>query len=153
MIINFIIWTRNSSVGGLKKGEEQPNTAAKVRLWMIVSCHRSYTMATLSTATRHKVVILHQQGLSQTKILKQTAVSKCAVQAHLKNHKETGNVEDCRCSGRPRNLTQQMINTPAYFPSKSEDAQLYCQLRTGRNQWDPFTPIPSSMYVNEWPQI
>ncbi|KAG2468769.1 GNPAT acyltransferase, partial [Polypterus senegalus] len=61
-------------------------------------------MARLSTATRHKVVILHQQGLSQTKISKQTGVSRCAVQALLKKHKETGNTEDHRRSGQPRKL-------------------------------------------------
>ena len=70
---------------------------------MEVSCKRSY-MTRLSTATRHNVVILHQQGLSQTKISKQTGVSRCAVQALLKKHKETGNVEDRRRSGRPRKL-------------------------------------------------
>ena len=57
-------------------------------------------MARLSTATRHEVVILHQQGLSQTKSSKQTGVSRCAVQALLKKHKETGNIEDH--SGQPR---------------------------------------------------
>ena len=62
-------------------------------------------MARLSTATRHKVVLLHQEGLSQTKISKQTGVSRCAVQALLKKHKETGNVEDHRRSGRPRKLS------------------------------------------------
>ena len=62
-------------------------------------------MVRLSTATRHKVVILHQQGLSQTKISKQTGVSRCAVQALLKKHKETGNVEGRRRSGRPRKLS------------------------------------------------
>ena len=72
-------------------------------MWKTVSCQRSY-MARLSTATRHNVVILHQQGLSQTKISKQTGVSRCAVQALLKKHKETGNVEDRRRSGRPRKL-------------------------------------------------
>ncbi|KAG7474592.1 hypothetical protein JOB18_013095 [Solea senegalensis] len=62
-------------------------------------------MARLNTATRHKVVVLHQQGLSQAKISKQTGVSRCAVQALLKKHKETGNVEDRRRSGRPRKLS------------------------------------------------
>ncbi|MGH0116029.1 UNVERIFIED_CONTAM: hypothetical protein FKN15_060493 [Acipenser sinensis] len=62
-------------------------------------------MARLSTATRHKVVLLHQQGLSQAEISRQTGVSRCAVQALLKKHKETGNVEDRRRSGRPRKLT------------------------------------------------
>lgn len=98
-------------------GEEQPNSAAKVRLWMIVSCHRSYTMATLNTATSHRIVILHQQGLSQTKILKQTGVSRCAVQALLKNHKEMGEVEDRRCSGRPRKLSVANEKHISLFPS------------------------------------
>ncbi|MGH0149378.1 UNVERIFIED_CONTAM: hypothetical protein FKN15_016568 [Acipenser sinensis] len=62
-------------------------------------------MARLSTATRHKVVILHQQGLSQAEISRQTGVSRCAVQALLKKHKETGNVEDRRRSGWLRKLT------------------------------------------------
>ncbi|XP_058876386.1 chromobox protein homolog 3-like [Acipenser ruthenus] len=62
-------------------------------------------MARLSTATRHKVVILRQQGLSQAEISRQTGVSRCAVQALLKKHKETANVEDRRRSGRPRKLT------------------------------------------------
>ncbi|KAG2462395.1 VMAT2 protein, partial [Polypterus senegalus] len=60
-------------------------------------------MARLITATRHKVVILHQQGLSQTKISKQTGVSRCAVKALLKKHKETGNVEDRR--RKPRKIS------------------------------------------------
>ncbi|MGH0128730.1 UNVERIFIED_CONTAM: hypothetical protein FKN15_035968 [Acipenser sinensis] len=62
-------------------------------------------MARLSTATRHKVVILHQQGLSQAEISRQIGVSRCAVQALLKKHKETGNGEDRRRSGWPRKLT------------------------------------------------
>lgn len=47
-------------------------------------------MARVSTR-RHKGVILHQQGLSQTVISKQAGV--CAVQALLNKHKETGNIE------------------------------------------------------------
>ncbi|KAM3911575.1 uncharacterized protein RB166_020172 isoform 1-T2 [Leptodactylus fuscus] len=62
-------------------------------------------MARLSAATRHKIVTLRQQGLSQSKISKQTGVSRCAVQALLKKHQETGNVEDRTRSGRPRKLT------------------------------------------------
>ncbi|XP_044130794.1 zinc finger protein 174-like isoform X3 [Bufo gargarizans] len=85
--------------------EEQPNSATTVRLWKTVLCHGPYTMRRLSTATREKVVTLHQQGLSQSKIAKQTGVSRCAVQALLKKHKETGNIEDRRRSGRPRKLS------------------------------------------------
>ena len=55
-------------------------------------------MARLSTASRHEVVKLHQQGLSQIKISKQTGISICAVQALLKKHKETGNNEVYRRS-------------------------------------------------------
>ena len=62
-------------------------------------------MERLSTATRHKGVLLHQQGLSQTKSSEQTGVSRCAVQALWKKHKETGNVQDHRRSGRPRKLS------------------------------------------------
>lgn len=51
-------------------------------------------MARPSTATRHKVVKFHQQGLSQIKISKQTGVSQCAVQALLKRHKEAGDAEE-----------------------------------------------------------
>ncbi|MBN3302973.1 PALM protein, partial [Amia calva] len=50
-----------SCAGEIKLGEEQPNSASKVRLLKTVYCQKSYTMARLSTATRHKVVILHQQ--------------------------------------------------------------------------------------------
>lgn len=53
-------------------------------------------MARLSTETRHKVVILYQQGLSRRKISKQIGISRCAVKALLKKHKETGNIEDDR---------------------------------------------------------
>ncbi|KAM4722281.1 uncharacterized protein WCC33_008517 isoform 1-T3 [Rhinophrynus dorsalis] len=62
-------------------------------------------MARLSTETRHKVVILRQQGLSQSEISRQTGVSRCAVQALLKKHKETDDLEDRRRSGRPRKLS------------------------------------------------
>ncbi|XP_069625575.1 farnesyl pyrophosphate synthase-like isoform X5 [Ranitomeya imitator] len=62
-------------------------------------------MRRLSIETRHQVIMLHQQGLSQAKISKQTAVSRCAVQALLKKHQEMGNVEDRRRSGRPRKLS------------------------------------------------
>ncbi|XP_040293991.1 zinc finger protein with KRAB and SCAN domains 1-like isoform X2 [Bufo bufo] len=62
-------------------------------------------MRRLSTATREKVVTLHQQGLSQSKISKQTGASRCAVQALLKKHKETGNIKDRGHSGRPRKLS------------------------------------------------
>lgn len=76
----------NSYVGGLKLGEEHQTLVTKVRLWK----------TRLSTATRHKVVILHQQGLSRPRL-----------QTLLKWHKETDNAEDCRC----RNLVQQLKNT------------------------------------------
>ncbi|XP_077112473.1 farnesyl pyrophosphate synthase-like isoform X1 [Ranitomeya variabilis] len=62
-------------------------------------------MRRLSIETRHQVIMLHQQGLSQAKISKQTGVSRCAVQALLKKHQEMGNVEDRRRSGRPRKLS------------------------------------------------
>ncbi|XP_075702636.1 phosphatidylcholine transfer protein isoform X3 [Rhinoderma darwinii] len=85
------------------------------------------------------------------KDFKQTGVSKCAVQALLKKHQETGNVEDRRCSGRPRKRSASDQTHQAYFPSKSEDVQQCHQLRTGRNQWDPGTPIYSlGMSDQKW---
>ena len=67
-------------------------------------------MARPSTATRHKVVKFHQQGLSQIKISKQTGVSQCAVQALLKRHKETGNTE------AKQTLCSKWKTDQAYFP-------------------------------------
>lgn len=63
-------------------------------------------MAKVSVETRHKVVSLRQQGLSQVEIARQTGVSRCAVQALLQKHKETGTVEDQKRSGRPRKLSK-----------------------------------------------
>ena len=68
-----------------------PNSANKVRLLKTVYFQKSYTIARLSSATRHKVVILHQQGLSQAEISRQTGVSRCAVQALLRKYKEQPN--------------------------------------------------------------
>lgn len=62
-------------------------------------------MARLRAATRHRVVILYQPCFSQMKISKQTEVSRCDVQALLKKHKETGNTEDHRRSGRSRKVS------------------------------------------------
>lgn len=67
---------------------EQPTSASEVRLRDKVSCHRSHLITRLSTERRHMVVTLQQQGLCQTKISKQTGVSKCAVQPLLKKLKE-----------------------------------------------------------------
>lgn len=63
-------------------------------------------MAKVSIETRHKVVSLRQQGLSQAEIARQTGVSKRAVQALLQKHKKTGTVEDQKRSGRPRKLSK-----------------------------------------------
>lgn len=60
----------------------------------------------VSIATRHRVVILHQQGLSKADIMKQTGVPICAVQALLQKHKEKGEVEDQKRSGRPSKQTK-----------------------------------------------
>lgn len=63
------------------------------------------TMERLSTATRHKVIQLPQQGLCQATISKQTGVSRHADQALLQKHKVTGSTEDHRHIARPRNLS------------------------------------------------
>lgn len=72
-------------------------------------------MARLSTVTRHNVVILHQCGLSQTKVSKQTGVSRCAVQGLMEKHKKTG-VEDRRLVVSQGKLVQQMKHTSSLFP-------------------------------------
>ena len=58
------------------------------------------------TVTRHRVVILLEQGKSQAEILRRTGVSRCGIQALLKKHHETGQVEDQPRSGRPRKLSK-----------------------------------------------
>ena len=63
-------------------------------------------MTKISIATRHRVVILHEQGHSQAEIARQTGVSRCGVQAILKKQQKTGKVEDRKRSGRPRKLTK-----------------------------------------------
>ena len=63
-------------------------------------------MGKVSTAMRHRVVILHEQGHSQAEISRRTGLSRCGIQALLKKHKETGQEEDKRRSGRPRKLTK-----------------------------------------------
>lgn len=80
-------------------------------------------MARLDTATRHTVIILHQQGVFQAKIWKQTGDSECAVL--LKKHKETDTVKN-----RRRNA-----------PYKRHIKLTSHQQRAGGNQWDPGTVI------------
>ncbi|XP_030643630.1 serine protease HTRA3a [Chanos chanos] len=43
--------------------------------------------------------------MTKAEISRQTGVSRCAIQALLKKHKETGKVEDQKRSGRPRKLS------------------------------------------------
>ena len=52
------------------------------------------------------MVILLEQGKSQAEILRRTGVSRCGIQALLKKHHETGQVEDQPRSGRPRKLSK-----------------------------------------------
>ena len=63
-------------------------------------------MGKISTAMRRRVGILHEQGHSQAKISCRTGLSRCGIQALLKKHKETGQVEDKRRCGRSRKLTK-----------------------------------------------
>jgi hypothetical protein len=53
-------------------------------------------MARLRTATRHE----DTASARQADISRQTGVSRCAVQALLEKHKETGNVEDRRLAAK-----------------------------------------------------
>ena len=103
-------------------------------------------MERLSTATRHKVVLLHQQGLSQTKSSKQTGVSRCAVQALLKKHKETGNVEDHRRSGRPRKLSAADEKYISLFPFEMGR----CQAVPSAQNWQrPVGPMYTHLLSGE----
>ena len=61
-------------------------------------------MGKILTVTRRRVVILLEQGKSQAEISRQTGVSRCGIQALVKKHQETGQVEDKPRSGRPRKL-------------------------------------------------
>ena len=51
-------------------------------------------MGKISTAMRHRVVILHEQGHFQAEISRRTGLSRCGIQALRKKHKETGQVKD-----------------------------------------------------------
>ena len=61
-------------------------------------------MGKILTVTRHRVVILLEQGKLQAEISRQTGVSRCGIQALSKKHQETGEVEDKPRSGRPSKL-------------------------------------------------
>lgn len=87
-------------------------------------------MASVSVATRHKVVTLLEHPSVSKVSHWQKGVSRCALQALLKMHEETDKVVDIK-------LHQ------ADIPSQSEDVQQHHQLRTCRNQWDPGTSIHS----------
>ena len=63
-------------------------------------------MTKVSIATRHRVVILLEQGHSQAEIARHTGVSRCGVREILKKQQKTGKVEDKKRSGRPRKLTK-----------------------------------------------
>lgn len=56
-----------------------------------------------STTTRHRVLLLHQQDLSQAEISK-TSFSTYVVRALQQKHKETGTVENQKYLGQPRKL-------------------------------------------------
>lgn len=73
-------------------------------------------MARLSTATRHKIVILHQQGLSQADISRQTGVSRCAVQALSKHTKKRATLRTVDAVVDQGNLLQQMKDTSCLLP-------------------------------------
>ena len=82
-------------------------------------------MVRLITATRHKVVTLHQQGHSQTKISKETGVSRCSVQALMKKHKEMGNGQ--LDSGTIMTVCEQqwsMVEVPCKFGAAFQQMEL-----------------------------
>ena len=50
-------------------------------------------MGKISTAMRHRVVILHEQRHFRTEISRRNGLSTCGIQALLKKHKETGQAD------------------------------------------------------------
>lgn len=103
-------------------------------------------MVRLSTATRHNVVILHQQGLSQTKISKQTGVSKCAVPALLK---KTLRIVDAVVS--QGNLMQLMKNTSSLFTFEIGRFQA---VASAQNWQKPVVPRYRHLLSGEvWPEV
>ena len=49
---------------------------------------------------RHRVVILHEQRHFRTEISRRNGLSRCEIQALLKKHKQTGQVEGKRSSSK-----------------------------------------------------
>lgn len=101
----------------------------------------------LSTATRHKVVRLHQQGLSQTNISKQMVSQDVQFKLYLKKHNETGKAEDGLAADGKRIKFISILNV------------LQChQFKTGRKQWHPGTThllsgeVWNEVAFNEWLQ-
>lgn len=83
------------------------------------------------------MVVMNQQGLSHVEISRQMDVSKYAIQALLKKHKETS--EKQKCSGWPRKLQESSADEQLSVdvPLSSEDFKQCHQLRTGRTHRDP----------------
>lgn len=95
-------------------------------------------MAKVNIEERHKMAILHHQGLSEGEMLQKIGVFRCAVQALL-HTKQTGKTVD----HRNRMQHSRNLSSLQYFSSTSKDTQTQYQLRAGRNQWDAGTPIYS----------
>lgn len=81
-------------------------------------------MTRVSSHTRHNMVILHQEGLSEEEIARQTGVSGCAIQALRKTQKNS--VEDKKHSGQPKKLSsaEQHINLMSPCARKTSSSAL-----------------------------
>ena len=85
-------------------------------------------MGKISTAMSHRVAIPHEQEHSQGEISRCTGLSRCEIQALLKKHKETGQV-DKRRSGRPRKLTKsKSISRSIHYEIEKNPAKLLPQI-------------------------
>ena len=61
-------------------------------------------MLKITLFNRHKIIILHQQGHSQTEISRQTGFSRCGIQG-VEKFEISGHVEDKKRRGRPKKLS------------------------------------------------
>ena len=63
-------------------------------------------MGKISLIERQKVIVLHEEGYSQRKILSKIGYSKTAVTEIITKFRETGPLKDRKKSGRPPKLTK-----------------------------------------------
>ena len=107
-------------------------------------------MTKISVASRHRVVILHEQGHSRAEIARQTGVSRRGVQAILMKQQKTGKVEDRKRSGRSWELTKNDETSEDNIPKKQKKDKLGSCCRTRPNVGETSTLINCKITQKEW---